>query len=129
MSQIKILKAIYKKRKPLAVGFVLHSVTLQFLLVKQAGGRHWHLQSTIDWVKHWSQTLGECLVLTLEKGPEEANDGVSVFNTYGSNSTFHCKIVTFTAVDGNYTYLIDGRIDFAISGVWACKISSPHNFR
>lgn len=73
--------------------------------------------------------LGKYLALTLEKGPEEANDESSVSNTYGSNSTFCCKIATFTAVDGNYTYLTDGRIDFVISGVWACKISSPHNFR
>lgn len=80
-------------------------------------------------MKHWPQMLGKHLALTLEKGPEEANDGFSVSNTYGSNSTFRCKIVTLPAVDGNYTYLIEGRIDFVISGVWACKISSLHNVR
>lgn len=103
------------------------SVTCPFLVVKQCGGRYGYLQCTADWGKCWSQTPRQSLALTLEK--EETGDGFSVSNTYGSNSTFRCKTVTFTAVDGNYTYLIDGRIDFVISGVWACKISSPHNFR
>lgn len=110
-----------KEQKKLAVAFALHLVMLK---VKQGGGRHCPLQT--EWNtghRHLESAL------TLEKGPVEANDGFSVSTRHGYNSTFCCKMVTFTAVDGNYTYLIDRQIDFVIPHAQACKISSPRNFR